>query len=504
MLQARAKLPPSEVALTLAQCHEALGQMANASEQYRAALKAKPDDVLVVRHVAGHALRVGRFDEAEPLLRKIIEGPMKVSEADVDAARRDLALVLSAQGDYQKLQQALDLVGLKLERSGAASLNQKEGVEAPAEELLAQAHVLALQPYPKLRARAVTLLEQLNRRQMLSADDQYLLVQLYQGDGHARKAREVLRTLLASHGGVPKYLNTYAHVLIGQREFAEAERAITRLEELEKAQKVEPNAFRTVQLRALLLDGRGKGDEALALIRRHVSRPGARAEEDLLLARHLANQNQLAEALDVCERAWQKCPPEAVSAASVVLVRTSKAGPKECARVEGWIRKALEKNPTSVALRMHLADLQDLRENFDDVDVLYRQILARDGGNVVALNNQAWLLAQRADKAGEALPLITKALAVLGPRPELLDTRAVAYLAQGKHDRAIADLEQAIADAPTASRYFHLAQAYRAADKLEAAREALRKANELDLRPAQLHPLERPAWERLLAELGTK
>jgi tetratricopeptide (TPR) repeat protein len=221
-----------------------------------------------------------------------------------------------------------------------------------------------------------------------------------------------------------------------------------------------------------------------------------------MLARHLANQKHVAEALDVCERAWQTCPPEAVSAASVVLARTTGADPKDCLRVEGWIRGALKKNPTSVALRMHLADLQDLRESFDDADALYREVLARDPGNVVALNNRAWLLAQRPTKAGEALPLITQALKVLGPRPELLDTRAVAYLTQGMHEPAIADLEQAIADAPTASRYFHLARAYRAANNLDAAGRALQKARDLGLQPAQLHPLERPACNSLLAELA--
>src|SRR6202043_1573387 len=116
-----------------------------------------------------------------------------------------------------------------------------------------------------------------------------------------------------------------------------AERALDQLEQLEKARKVEPNTFRTVQLRALALEARGAGDKALALIRQHATRPDARPEEALVLVEYLARQKRAAEAFALCEGAWKTCPPEAVSAACIILLRTTGASDKECRRVEGWI-----------------------------------------------------------------------------------------------------------------------------------------------------------------------
>src|SRR5262249_672372 len=66
-----------------------------------------------------------------------------------------------------------------------------------------------------------------------------------------------------------------------------------------------------------------------------------------------------------------------------------------------------------------------------------------------------------------------------------------------KHDEAVRDLEEAVALQPTAPRCFHLAQAYHASKNASAATAAWRKAKSLGLAANVLHPLERPAFERL-------
>ena len=52
---------------------------------------------------------------------------------------------------------------------------------------------------------------------------------------------------------------------------------------------------------------------------------------------------------------------------------------------------------------------------------------------------------------------------VLGPNSDLLDTRALGYLASGDVKKALEDFRAAVMDAPSsplsASKYFHLAQA---------------------------------------------
>src|SRR5262249_11823664 len=123
--------------------------------------------------------------------------------------------------------------------------------------------------------------------------------------------------------------------------------------------------------------------------------------------------------------------------------------------------------------------------------------------NAVALNNLALLLALGGGGA-EALPLINRALDVAGPAPELLDTRAVVYLSMGRHDRAIEDLEEAVAESPLAPAYYHLAQAYHRAGKADEAGDRFRKAIAAGLRPEVLHPLERPLFDPWRGKLGPR
>jgi hypothetical protein len=99
------------------------------------------------------------------------------------------------------------------------------------------------------------------------------------------------------------------------------------------------------------------------------------------------------------------------------------------------------------------------------------------------------LLALRG-RADEARTLVGRALAVEGPVPFLLDTRALAYLAKKRSDLAVKDLEEAVTEAATATRYFHLARAHRDAGDRLAAVVARRKAVALGLTPTRLHALE--------------
>ena len=57
---------------------------------------------------------------------------------------------------------------------------------------------------------------------------------------------------------------------------------------------------------------------------------------------------------------------------------------------------------------------------------------------------------------------------------------------------------------PSASTYFHRAQAYLLDKNRAAAMESLRAAKELNLERSSLHPLEHLAYEKVGAELEPK
>jgi tetratricopeptide (TPR) repeat protein len=499
--QARAKLPPARSALTLAQCYDAVGKVDAAREQYEKAVAAQPDDLAVLRGVSAFYLRASRAADAERCLRQVLERKGTTPDRDLTWARHALALLLAGNGsDFGRTQEALKLLGLRLDRDRLVEV-KKPAPDEVVEELRARARVLAAHRNKTLRSKAAALLEEVNKRGGLAADDGFLLAQLYEAEGVWPKAREQYGNLVTTYKDQPSYLLFYARGLLAQREFGEAQRCVERLEQLEKARRLDPGSLGAIELQIRLLDGRGEVDKAVALLKAQCERKGAAPETTLALAAYLSRKGRTAEALDLCEKAWPTCPADAVAATSVAVLRAGQQTPDQCRRVGGWLTAAIKKDPKSVELLLQLADLRDLEGRLPDAEALYRQVLDRQPKNVVALNNLAWLLAQKPERGAEALPLIDRAIETAGPAAELLDTRSTVYLALGRGDRAVADLEAATQDAPTATRFYHLARAHKLCNDPKAAARAFRQAKALKLRPEQLHPSERTTYQQLALEL---
>ncbi|HXG12847.1 MAG TPA: tetratricopeptide repeat protein, partial [Gemmataceae bacterium] len=515
--QARRKLPPDLAPLALAQCYLALGRPDRAEEQYRAAVEARPDDVLVRRTVALFYLDRDQLEQAKPHLRFLFAPTTKAPLGDAAWARRTLALALASGGDYAQSFEALTLVELNLQQLG----NRPE-------DLRAKAIVLASRP--SRRAEAIELFEEVSRRQPLAPGDQFLLAQLYEAADNWRAAKARMEAAVNSPGGdTPRYLAAYVRALLRHGEVEAARPLCDRLE------KLEPKGLRAAEMRARLLHAQGRTAEAVALLQKFAQNADApqaglvaalleelgqpalaedlyrrfvaaspQPEAVLVLIEYLGRQQRVREALELCERAWQTCPPEAVAAASVIVLRAGEADPELYRPVERRLEAAIEKDPRSVGLLFILANFRDLQGRYDEVKALYRQVLHYDSRHVLALNNLAWLLAVTEGKGDEALALLERAIAIAGPGSNLLDTRGCVRLAMGRAGLAVKDLQEAAAITPTAVTYFHLAQAYQAVKNPGEAAAAFRKAQALGLDAKQLHPLERPAYLRLLAELGSK
>ena len=532
--EAGKRLPADEAPVALAECYLAVGKPAEAEKQYDAALATAPDDHRVLRRAAELYLQTNNAARAEEYLRRIVTGQSQ--SPDVAWGRRRLALLLAARGGIRNLDAALSLIKDNLDDKAVAS--------SSVADQRVKATVLASYPQRERRQEAIQLFESLLQTgESSSAEDRFALAQLYLAQEDWPKANEQFRSLLASETTEPRYLSAYVGALLLRKEFHEAELWLNRLED------VAPDEFSTVALRAEALFQRGQFDQVIACLKGFAEEPdlepyqraeqshlvGARFEEyaqrlrnteqessasrfdqeaeatyralaerhpeqELPLAAFLGREGRVDEALEVVEREWARSDLTAVVRTLPLLVVKSEHR-EQLQRVEKILLAALEKHERSNELLMIMAEVLTRQDRYEQTEAIYREVLRKNGDDVVAMNNLAVFLALRGTHGDESLELINRAIEIAGPVSALLDSRAMVYLAMSRPRLALADLEKAIADTPRPTRHFHRAQAYHQLGQDTAAAEAFNEAERLDLRAEVLYPLEVPAFQSLKAAL---
>ena len=506
-------LPEEKSALTLALCCELVGFRQDAADHYKNAVERQPT-AQAIRAAADFNARVGRIVEAEALYRVIHERKVLANEQDATAARRGLALALVRQNQPRKVAQALELVGLRSDENGIVP---DHVIAETAEEQLIQAKVLGSVNHHRLRARAIALLDTLQQRNALTADDQFFLARLWMLQGNDAvtwpKARALLKSVALHNPRNERYLGFTAQQMIQQKEFTDADQYIAKLEQLERDRKMAAGGFGSIELRAKLLAMRGLGTQAVALLTVYAEQPGALPIRKLLLADLQGRLGNFQAAIDLCAQVRQTPAlfHEANNAA-IALLRDNKPGADQATKLEHWqranasrvetfLREVAQKDPKDIPSRMFLAELLELQGNYGEVEKLCHDARKMDDTQIVALNNLAWLLGQSPARAAEALTLINRAIKTHGPRPELLDTRAIVQLNLGNAEQALRDLERVVNEAPTPTRLFHLARAHERLKNVESAVAMLRQATETGLTLQQVHPVEQAEYQRVTAEL---
>jgi len=507
--------------VALAKCYESLGDAAEESDAYKRALAAGPDDPVVLENVAYSYLRSNRMKDAEAVLRRLAAMAEKAPRGAA-YARRTLAFIVASSGDPKRVAEALALLAPGDDAGGT----QEQKADKTADRR-ARVKILVAQPEPAQRREAIGILTGMVKGSEATAADRLLLARLYDADGDWPRARETFQALMDSDGENPNYVAVYALTLVEHKAFQDAEAWTKRLE------RALPDSPAATEVRARLLYAQGRKAQALALVdtfvkgkddqalpfanlletlgetgaaeatlRRAVARPGKPPERYALIT-FLARHGKLREALDLCDAAWADLPAADVSYVTMkVLMEARTRDPADLERVGSRLEQAVKTNPALTSLLFDLANLRTYQGKCDEAEAIYRNYLAKNPKVSAPLNNIAWLLAVQKGKGAEALATIERAIKADGDVPALLDTRAMAYLSLGRSAEAIKDLKLAVARKPTADLYFHLAQAYQMAGETGEAGKALRKARELGLTPTEIHPLERPAYERLAAVLA--
>jgi tetratricopeptide (TPR) repeat protein len=563
--EAEAALPKDKIPLALARYCGVLGLGYQEAKQadlktkwcdtanswFKKARDAKPDDPAVSRIYTEFLIRSGQLAEVEAQLSAIVgRTPTDTNLDEISWARRKLAAILLSRNDKQAARRAMALFE-PMERDAAARGPGQKPAHQPEDlQILARAHVA--QGTPEHVERAIAVLEELLPTGLADQDDRYLLARLYGGRGEWPKAREQYRAIVvqpelkrdaAALNRHTNYLGQYADELLkraqtdaDQEELIEAQDLIDKLKllrpesadvlalqarlykaknEVSKAiELIETAGNRpnlpadTVQKLAAVAEEIGQVDLAERLLKQLAARPD-RAEDRLPLIRFLARTGRTGAALDLFEPLWKSAKnPEALVPAllDVLLGEKIKAEPAQIDRAAGWLQKTLEQRPNSSIAMLGLGNLRERQGKFPEAEALYRRDIEQGGGDkMVSLNNLAWLIALRDGKLSRtALDLINRAIDRRGPLPELLDTRGVVYLKGGDARRAIEDLKQSVAGAPTAAKYFHLAEAYLADNRKDEGRQSLEKARAAGLTTESLHALEIPSYRQVLEVLGAR
>jgi cellulose synthase operon protein C len=525
--------------VTVARLYERVGDKVEAEHFYKLALEKQPEDLLAIRRIVEYYLTNNESPKALPyleqMIRKTAKSSDKLQQSYLQWARRNKAEVLASSGSYEQVMEAVQLVEQNV---------QADGQLGP-DDMLAIVMLLSRRPEPESRDKAARMLGQLEKVRPLLPREQTALAQLYVGSGKWTEARDLMLAAISNKSDDPEILVNLANMLINHEEYEDATRWVERLEELTKppAQTTDQIRQAVRNLRARLLVHNGEREQAVQVLESLVPSPmpqnqlfrlelvskmmeslglneGAkRLLEDYMaqeprgaiaMASFLGRTGDIDGAFALLEEARKNQPMIEILPCALEGLRNHRdqANKERFKTLESWAQSGLEGESNKQQIKLLLAEIYDLQGQYDNVVKVYRELLedpdANDYQKALVKNNLAFVLAISKDKPGnaaEALKLVEEAIRVLGPTSDLLDTRALAYMALGKTKQAVADLQMAVTDKPSGSKYFHLALAEKQNSNPEAARTALTKAQELGTEPKQLTSLESKSFQELVDSL---
>ena len=545
--EAQLALSSERLPLMVAKCYEVMGRAFDAENLYQSAWEANPDDLFAARQLAVFYLtgvngygRPQRIARATPFLNTILrfraEGKVPEGDANVVWARRTTAQLLANTGDYQNLRKAEKLL----------ASNSKDGL-LPMEDRLLMAQILAPRPEPISRKKALTLLKEAKEMHRLNPAAELILGQLYYAMGDWRECKSQMQEMISHFAGDN---TTKREVLQARSTFILMclEKNDTRLAErnLEKLTQIRPLDVNTLDLIAKVAAKTGKQQNARQALLNTLPKdlntlsneelPRVEKIADLFVAelddkevafklyRYLVSRNstkvlklaefigihqEIEQCFDLLDQVYtpEAAPAVVQTAIKVVRAREQDAGRQFDDKIRGWLDTALRRDPESIPLLMQQAEFNDIRQNYNEAADGYNRLLIRHDlrgrGRAIVLNNLSYLLALQggAAKQKTAMRLVREAVEILGPSPDILDTRAVVFIANQQFEDAIEDLKLSVTDNPTAAKYFHKTIAHLGAGQKNDAIKAWEEAEKLGLTRDNISRMERKQFDEVKSQI---
>ena len=511
------KLAPSRQALLRAEAWVMLGERLDAEREYLSALKLDPGK-------PEYHLRVAQFYadfQVENAIQQARES-LKIAP-NFEPAKRFLAECLVRHGGLEQWNEAQKLTE-DLSSSGDKLADMRQQVRLLIRRFGAD----------NLR-KARDLLVKMTAGEEVNPGDRFILAQIYEYERMVDDARRQFEALAKDKATSLSYIGGYVAFLLRQRNLEEADRQLIRLEteaprsdgvldlrvqwlvakrELDKVDEVAQEYLSkniteemTDEVRARLQSRVGVilGNQKLYGLGEKYFRKSLelRPQNYVGLAECLAYLNRKGEAIDVCFQAAKADDSSrpVIALCTVLLVGDTK--PEDFARCESLISQSLAKHPDDLPLVFSVANARFFEGRVEEATALYDRALKLNPRDVALLNNYAAMLGEIPERQSDALAKIDQAIDITGPHPNLLDTKAMILVNNGRAGEAIKLLEEAIRDLRPDPRFvFHLAIAYREIRQTKRARELFQRARKEEVLIGVLSNFERKAWDNLLKEYG--
>jgi tetratricopeptide (TPR) repeat protein len=237
---------------------------------------------------------------------------------------------------------------------------------------------------------------------------------------------------------------------------------------------------------------------------------GGDPKAPLFLAAFHARRGEVSRALTIFNETAGRVDPVLRSRSLVSCLRVGRASAAQVEYARARLQELLTDASTPMQrsdLLISVADLEVQHGQNQRALEIYQEILAIDPENATVSNNMAWILAFDPNRLPEARERAQKALELVGPAAEVLDTLAVIHLQSREYNEALQLLRQTL-EAPTRwIRFYwmHMAVAQFESNDLNQAREALEKARNAGFRETEMSTLEAtrfgPVIEQIRANL---
>lgn len=322
------------------------------------------------------------------------------------------------------------------------------------------------------------------------------LASWYVASGQPKESIPLLQEALAANPGTIELLDALGTAYLRTDQPAQA------MEQFEKVLSVKPDSpllqFRMGQLKA----ARGDTSAAMTHMRRAVELEPRAIEPRAALAALLMRTGKPADARRVAtdlQKAFPKSTAGHMLEGEIAMAEkkfaeaagdfkraialdSKSAAPRlklhqatfaggNASEADSQMRAMLKDFPNDLGLLTYAGDFEISRQHWREAIGYYESVIAKQPNNVLALNNMAWAMNQQKDP--RALNIAEQAMALAPRAPAVLDTLGVVLLENGKTERAVQALRQAVAGAPKdASVRLHLAQALaKVGDKMGAGAE---------------------------------